>query len=230
MPWPDEQKADYLPRILRGEIHFAIGYTEPGAGTDLASLTTKAVRDGGDYVVNGQKIFTTGVHDADYLWLAARTAPDAPKHEGISVFIVETGAPGFKVTPIETLDDGRTNSCYFADVRVAASSMVGAENEGWKLITTQLNHERVALSRAGRIVRAYEDVLAWAKETGAIDRAWVRLTLARVRDRRGIDLRSLCGEPVTGSWAVGEVCLVASHLGGGGPARYETVAIQPVGA
>src|SRR6266480_2810123 len=175
----EEQKASFLPRILRGEIHFAIGYTEPGAGTDLASLATRAVRDGDEYVVNGQKIFTTGAHDADYLWLAARTDPDAPKHEGITVFIVETSAPGFKVTPIETLDD----------VRVPASSMVGAENEGWKLITTQLNHERVALSRAGRVIRAYEDVLAWAKEAGAIDRPWVRLTLARVR--AGLDAMRL---------------------------------------
>jgi alkylation response protein AidB-like acyl-CoA dehydrogenase len=185
----EEQKAEFLPRILRGEIHFAIGYTEPGAGTDLASLTTRAVREGDDFVVNGQKIFTTGAHDADYLWLAARTDSDAPKHKGISVFIVETSAPGFKVTPIETLDDGRTNACYFADVRVPASSMVGGENEGWRLITTQLNHERVALSRAGRVIRAYEDTLAWAKETGAIERPWVRLTLARVR--AGLDAMRL---------------------------------------
>src|SRR5437588_834461 len=164
-----EQKDRFLPQILRGEIHFAIGYTEPGAGTDLASLTTRAVRDGDEYVINGQKIFTTGAHDADYLWLAARTDPEAPKHEGISVFIVETQAPGFKVTPIETLDDGRTNACYFSDVRVHESMRVGEENDGWRLITTQLNHERVALSRAGRVIRAYEDVLAWAKETESIE-------------------------------------------------------------
>ena len=91
----DEQKSFFLPKILAGEIHFAIGYSEPEAGTDLASLRTTAVRDGDEYVVNGQKIFTTGGHDADYIWLAVRTAPDAPKHKGISILIVDTSDPGY---------------------------------------------------------------------------------------------------------------------------------------
>lgn len=185
----DAQKDFFLPRILRGEIHFAIGYTEPGAGTDLASLRTRAVRDGDHYVVNGQKIFTTGGHDSEYVWLAARTDPDAPKHKGISILIVDTTLPGFKVTPIATMDDGRTNACYFEDVRVPADMIVGEENEGWRLITTQLNHERVALGCPGKAQGLFETVTAWARETPApeggrvIDRPWVQITLARVRAR-----------------------------------------------
>jgi alkylation response protein AidB-like acyl-CoA dehydrogenase len=185
----DGQKTDYLPRILRGEIHFAIGYTEPGAGTDLASLRTKAVRDGDHYIVNGQKIFTTGGHDADYFWLAVRTNPDAPKHKGITVLIVDSSLPGIKTTPIYTLDDGRTNAVYFEDVRVPVDAVVGAENEGWRLITTQLNHERVALGVSGKAETLLEETIAWAKETAApeggrmIDRPWVRQALAEVRAR-----------------------------------------------
>ena len=177
----NEQKREYLPRILRGEIHFAIGYTEPASGTDLASLRTRAVRDGDHYVINGQKIFTTGAHDADYVWLAARTDPDAPKHKGLSIFIVPTDAAGFKTTPIHTLDDGITNACYFEDVRVPTDAIVASENEGWRLITTQLNHERVALACSGRIESALDDTVAWAKESGRIDEPWVRPALAKVR-------------------------------------------------
>src|SRR5437879_9612571 len=161
----DEQKAFFLPRILRGEMHFAIGYTEPGAGTDLASLRTRAVRDGDEYVVNGNKVFTTGAHDADFIWLACRTDPDAPKHKGISILLVDTTLPGYKVTPIITVADGRTNATYFDDVRVPASMVVGGENNGWKLITTQLNHERVALSPPGHIERRAGEARRWAHQT-----------------------------------------------------------------
>lgn len=183
----EEQKREFLPKILGGEVHFAIGYSEPEAGTDLASLRTRAVRDGDGYVINGQKVFTTGGHDADYIWLAARTDPDAPKHKGITIFIVDTKLPGFKVTPIHTIDRGRTNATYYEDVRVPASAVVGGENNGWKLITSQLNHERVALAPPGRVEGLYEDVVAWTKEaTGPsgrllIDEPWVRLSLARVK-------------------------------------------------
>jgi hypothetical protein len=185
----EEQKAEFLPKILGGQIFFAIGYTEPGAGTDLASLRTKAVRDGDSYIINGQKIFTTGAHDADYIWLAARTDPDAPKHKGITIFIVPVSTPGVKCTPIHTLDDGRTNAVYLSDVRVPASAIVAGENEGWRLITTQLNHERVALGSSGKLEGTLDEVVSWAKETKApdgsrvIDRPWVRITLARVRAR-----------------------------------------------
>jgi 3-oxocholest-4-en-26-oyl-CoA dehydrogenase alpha subunit len=204
----DEQKAYFLPRILAGELHFAIGYTEPAAGTDLASLRTRAVRDGDQYVVNGQKVFTTGGNDADWVWLACRTDPDAPKasaseptqasaaalptaaarkkHKGISILLVDTNDPGYKHSPIHLLGGGFTNVTYYEDVRVPASSLVGKENEGWKMITNQLNHERVALAPAGMIDRHLQAVLRWAKQTRladdrrVIDQEWVRIALARV--------------------------------------------------
>jgi len=182
----EEQKLEYLPKILSGEIHFAIGYSEPGAGTDLASLRTRAIRDGDEYVINGQKVFTTGGHDADVIWLACRTDPDAPKHKGISIILVPTDVAGFKHTPIWTLGGGHTNATYYEDVRVPVSNLVGEEHAGWKLITRQLNHERVALGPAGRIERPLREVLRWAKENTradgrrVIDDEWVQMSLARV--------------------------------------------------
>ncbi|MBE8523385.1 acyl-CoA dehydrogenase family protein [Amycolatopsis sp. H6(2020)] len=175
----DEQRSFFLPKILAGEIHFAIGYSEPEAGTDLASLRTTAVRDGDEYVVNGQKIFTTGGHDADYIWLAVRTAPDAPKHKGISILIVDTSDPGYSWTPIITCDGAHhVNATYYSDVRVPANRLVGLENAGWRLITTQLNHERVMLGPAGRIGGLYDRVRAWACTHGLLDLADVRAVLA----------------------------------------------------
>ena len=157
------QKEFFLPRILAGEVHFAIGYTEPEAGTDLAALRTRAVRDGDSYVVDGQKIFTTGAHDADYVWLACRTSADAPRHKGISILIVDTRDPGFSWTPIITHDGAHhVNATYYAGVRVPVAMRVGAENEGWRLVTEQLNHERVMLGPAGRIAALYEAVRDWA--------------------------------------------------------------------
>jgi 3-oxo-4-pregnene-20-carboxyl-CoA dehydrogenase beta subunit len=158
-----EQKDFFLPRILAGELHFAIGYTEPGAGTDLASLTTRAVLDGDTYVVNGQKIFTTGGHDADYIWLACRTDTSAPKHKGLSILIVDTTDPGYSWTPIITHDGAHhVNATYYSDVRVPVSRRVGAENAGWQLITAQLNHERVMLGPSGRIGVLRSRVQEWA--------------------------------------------------------------------
>ena len=183
-----EQKQRFLPGILAGDIHFAIGYTEPGAGTDLASLTTRAVADGDEFVVTGQKVFTTGAHDADFIWLACRTDPDAPRHRGISILIVDTRSAGFSWTGIHTLGGGHhTNATYYESVRVPASMLVGELNGGWRLITTQLNFERVALGPSGRISKAYQPVLEWARATRTadgkrvIDRPWVRQNLARVR-------------------------------------------------
>jgi alkylation response protein AidB-like acyl-CoA dehydrogenase len=160
-----EQRERFLPAILAGEVHFAIGYTEPEAGTDLASLRTTAVRSsaGADYVVNGQKIFTTGGHDADYVWLAARTDPSAPVHRGISILIVDTRDPGYSWTPIITCDGAHhVNATYYTDVRVPESMRVGEENAGWRLITTQLNHERVMLGPAGRVAVLLDRVRGWA--------------------------------------------------------------------
>jgi alkylation response protein AidB-like acyl-CoA dehydrogenase len=158
-----EQKDFFLPRILAGTVHFAIGYTEPEAGTDLASLRTRAVRHDDHYLVNGEKIFTTGAHEADYIWLACRTDPDAPKHKGISILIVDTRDPGFSWTPIFTHDGAHhLNATYYADVRVPVTMRVGAENAGWRLVTTQLNHERVMLGPAGRIAALHDRVRDWA--------------------------------------------------------------------
>ena len=188
----DEQKAFFLPRILRGELHFAIGYTEPEAGTDLASLRTRAVRDGDEYVVNGNKVFTSGANFADYIWLACRTDPEAPKHKGISILLVPTSSPGFKATPITTVGGVQTTATFYDDLRVPVGNRVGAENEGWRMITTQLNHERVGLAAIGGLAhRLWDDALAWTRETesGAgdgshmIDLPWVQMDLARTHAR-----------------------------------------------
>ncbi len=185
----EEQKQHFLPPILQGEIQFAIGYSEPGAGTDLAALKTRAVRDGDEYVINGQKIFTSLANQSEYVWLAVRTDPDAPKHKGISILIVPTAAEGFSLSPIHIVGGGRTNATFYDDVRVPVTARVGEENEGWKLITTQLNHERVALCNAGVVYRHLHDVRRFAADTtlanGArvIDQEWVQLSLARVAAR-----------------------------------------------
>ena len=186
----EEQKAEFLPKILKGELFFAVGYTEPSAGTDLASLKTRAVREGDEYVIDGQKVYTTHAHDAEYIWLAARTDPDAPrKHKGISIILVPTDAPGFSVTPIYTLGGERTNTTYYDNVRVPVTNRVGPENAGWQLITSQLNHERITLATPGFADRLFDEVWAWADKTMAagggrmLDEPWVQLNLARVYAR-----------------------------------------------
>jgi 3-oxocholest-4-en-26-oyl-CoA dehydrogenase alpha subunit len=184
----DDQKARFLPGILAGELIFAIGYTEPEAGTDLASLRTRAVRDGEEYVVNGSKIFTSGADDADYVFLAVRTNLEAPKHKGISILLVPTTSPGFKVTPITTVGDLRTTATFYDDVRVPVANRVGEEDAGWRLITTQLNHERVGLAAFGaKAFRHWDEVAAWAAATPSgepgggtmLDLPWVQADLAR---------------------------------------------------
>ncbi|GLY42454.1 acyl-CoA dehydrogenase [Amycolatopsis sp. NBRC 101858] len=176
----DEQKAFYLPKIAAGELHFSIGYSEPEAGTDLASLRTRAVRDGDEYVVTGQKMWTSLIEYADYVWLAVRTDPDAKKHRGLSMLIVPTSSEGFSWTKVRTVAGAGTSATYYDAVRVPVSARVAEENAGWPLITNQLNHERVALTSSAPVRKALADVLAWAKETGAIEQEWVRLHLARV--------------------------------------------------
>jgi alkylation response protein AidB-like acyl-CoA dehydrogenase len=185
----DEQKERFLPPILRGEIHFCIGYTEPGSGTDLASLKTRAVRDGEEYVINGAKVFTSLASDADYVWLATRTDPEAKKHRGISIFIVPTSTPGFRFVPMQLIGEHDTNQTFYEDVRVPAENLVGGENNGWTLITNQLNHERVTLCSPGVIEESFDQVRHWAAEApgpgGAgsrlIDEPWVQIDLARVK-------------------------------------------------
>ena len=174
------QKEFFLPRILAGEVHFAIGYTEPEAGTDLAALRTRAVPDGDDYLVDGQKIFTTGAHAADYVWLACRTGPDGSRHKGITILIADTTDPGFSWTPIITHDGAHhVNASYYDRVRVPAAMRVGEENEGWRLITTQLNHERVMLGPAGRIAAMTDRVREWAEPRSLLDRPDMVRALAR---------------------------------------------------
>nr|WP_042186199.1 acyl-CoA dehydrogenase family protein [Kibdelosporangium sp. MJ126-NF4]CEL17141.1 Acyl-CoA dehydrogenase, Mycobacterial subgroup FadE26 [Kibdelosporangium sp. MJ126-NF4]CTQ91630.1 Acyl-CoA dehydrogenase (EC 1.3.8.1), Mycobacterial subgroup FadE26 [Kibdelosporangium sp. MJ126-NF4] len=181
-----EQRAQYLPGISGGQTHFSIGYSEPEAGTDLASLRTRAVRDGEDYVINGQKMWTSLIQYADYVWLACRTDPDAAKHKGLSMIIVPTGTPGFSWTPVHTVSGVTTSATYYQDVRVPATNLVGTENQGWPLITNQLNHERVALTSSAPIRNALRDVVEWAQNTKlpdgrrVIDQEWVQLHLARV--------------------------------------------------
>ncbi|MGW6008771.1 acyl-CoA dehydrogenase family protein [Streptomyces sp. NPDC055210] len=223
----EEQKDYFLPRILRGELVFAIGYSEPSAGTDLASLRTRAVRvggpegrsgqerrerqdgrerqdwcegqeeragldegPGGGWVVDGQKVFTSNAQRADWIWLACRTDPDAPKHKGISILLVPTDAPGFSWTPIETVGGLTTTATYYDGIRVPASRLVGEENGGWGLITNQLNHERVALAALGMqaedfylaalaAARVPDRVTGWRR----VDEPWVRSRLAEVHAR-----------------------------------------------
>jgi 3-oxocholest-4-en-26-oyl-CoA dehydrogenase alpha subunit len=184
-----EQKERYLPKIAAGELHFSIGYSEPEAGTDLASLRTRAVRDGDEYVINGQKMWTSLIQYADYVWLACRTDPDAPRHKGLSIIIVPTDAAGFSWTPVRTMAGPGTSATYYSDVRVPAGNLVGEEHKGWPLITNQLNHERVALTSAAPVLAALAEVTDWARSAKlgdgrrVIDQEWVQLNLARVHAR-----------------------------------------------
>jgi alkylation response protein AidB-like acyl-CoA dehydrogenase len=184
-----EQKERFLPRIAAGELHFSIGYSEPEAGTDLASLRTRAVRDGDEYVINGQKMWTSLIQYADFVWLACRTDPDSPRHKGLSIVIVPTDAQGFSWTPVRTVSGVTTSATYYSDVRVPVGNLVGEEHKGWPLITNQLNHERVALTSAAPVITALAEVTEWARSTKlgdgrrVIDQEWVQLNLARVHAR-----------------------------------------------
>ncbi|MGI3226021.1 acyl-CoA dehydrogenase family protein [Streptomyces sp. GTA36] len=205
----EEQKDFFLPRILRGELVFAIGYSEPSAGTDLASLRTRAVRvegerspaseqspggagrgGGGEWLVDGQKVFTSNAQQADWIWLACRTDPDAPKHKGISILLVPTDAPGFSWTPIATVGGLTTTATYYDGIRVPAANLVGEENGGWGLITNQLNHERVALAAIGMQAEDFYAAALTAARTPdpvtgrrRVDEPWVRSRLAEVHAR-----------------------------------------------
>ncbi|MER6392413.1 acyl-CoA dehydrogenase family protein [Streptomyces sp. NPDC001523] len=243
-----QQKDYFLPRILAGEVVFAIGYSEPEAGTDLASLRTRAVRDAGatravhaayathdgrgtrgegtvrtdqgartdqgdqggqtnladeaaraaradrgndaDWIIDGQKIFTSNAQNADWIWLACRTDPEAPKHKGISIILVPTDAPGFAWTPIDTVGGLTTTATYYDSIRVPAGNLVGPEHGGWGLITNQLNHERVALAAIGMQAEDfYDHALAHARTPDPVtgerpaDRPWVRARLAEAHAR-----------------------------------------------
>ena len=161
----EELKKEYLPRILAGDIQTCMGYSEPEAGSDLASLQTRAVADGDDYVINGQKMFTTGAEVSDICWLGARTDPDAPKHKGVSLFIVPMDTPGMTITPIWCVGGLRTNHVYFENVRVPKSAMVGDPGQGFYNIATALDFERVMMgNNVARVRRNYDDLVAYAQE------------------------------------------------------------------
>lgn len=185
----DAQKQEILPRILAGEMHFSIGYSEPGSGTDLASLQTRAVREGDEWVVKGQKMWTSLIQYADYVWLACRTDPDLPRHKGLSIILVPTDADGFSFTPVHTVAGVGTSATYYEDVRVPADNLVGELNGGWALMTNQLNHERVALTSAAPLVHSVAQVRRWAQETKrpdgsrVIDSEWVQVLLGRTDAR-----------------------------------------------
>lgn len=178
-----EQKRKFLPGIAAGEIVFAIGYSEPNAGSDLAALTTQARFDGERFIVNGNKLWTSGVESADYVWLAARTSAELQRHKGVSLLIVDTRSRGFSCTLIETVGNA-TAATYYDNVEVPADMLVGELHGGWKLITAQLNHERLGLgSWSDKVVSQFRRVFLWAKardEQGrrAIDQPWVKRALA----------------------------------------------------
>jgi alkylation response protein AidB-like acyl-CoA dehydrogenase len=160
------QKEFYLPRIARGEIVFGIGMSEPEAGCDLASLRTKAVEDGDDYILNGQKVWTSGAHFIDYLYLIARTDPDVPKHKGISEFIVDMKLPGIEVRPLIDMTGGHHyNEVFLDNVRVPKSSLVGETNKGWYQIAQQLDYERSGVERLMTNYPLLQDLITYVKQT-----------------------------------------------------------------
>ncbi|WP_416138876.1 acyl-CoA dehydrogenase family protein [Halomonas sp. HK25] len=179
----EEQKARFLPGIAAGEIHFAIGYSEPEAGSDLANLKTSARLQDDTFVVNGNKLWTSGAENADYIWLAARTDPERARHKGISILIVDTRDPGFSSTVIPTCSNP-TAASYYDDVRVPRENLVGELHGGWRLVTSQLNHERLGLgSWSDKVVGLFRRVYLWARtpdERGRrpIEQPWVHRALA----------------------------------------------------
>ena len=187
-----EQCERFLPGILAGDLHFCIGYSEPEAGTDLASLRTRADIDGDELVINGQKLWTSLASDADWCWLAVRTNQDVKKHKGISMVLVPLKdaegerTPGIEVQPLDLLLDHDLNAVFYDDVRVPIDNVVGGIDNGWSLITDQLNHERVTLCSSGLLQRMLDLVVEWAAQTArrdgsrVIDQEWVQMALARV--------------------------------------------------
>jgi alkylation response protein AidB-like acyl-CoA dehydrogenase len=185
----DEQKDHFLPRIIKGELHFSIGYSEPGSGTDLASLKTRAVLEGDEWVINGQKMWTSLIQYADWIWMACRTEPDLPRHKGLSMILVPIDSPGFSYTPVHTVAGVHTSATYYQDVRVPAANLIGERGGGWSLMTSQLNRERVALTSSASLVHSIDLVRHWAQETKrpdgsrVIDQEWVQILLGRAHAR-----------------------------------------------
>ncbi len=187
----EEQKESFLPKILRGELHFSIGYSEPGSGTDLASLRTKAELDEStnEWVINGQKMWTSLIQYADWIWMACRTDPDLARHKGLSMILVPAQSEGVSYTPVHTIAGVGTSATYYDNVRVPADNLIGGRGGGWALITNQLNRERVALTSSAPLVHSIELVTNWARETKnangvrVIDQEWVQILLGRAQAR-----------------------------------------------
>ena len=172
----EEQKQYYVPRIINGEISFALGFTEPQAGADLAGLQCRAVRDGDFYVINGQKMYTSAAHTATHIYIMCRTDTNAERHRGISILLVPMDTPGITVRPLWSIQNdppappgttygvSRTNETFFEDVRVPTSCLLGEENTGWYVGAAGLNLDRVGASRYLMSVRRDEDIINWVKE------------------------------------------------------------------
>jgi alkylation response protein AidB-like acyl-CoA dehydrogenase len=187
----DAQKDYFLPKILAGDLHFSIGYSEPGSGTDLASLKTRAVHDQAtnEWVINGQKMWTSLIQYADWIWMACRTEPDQPRHRGLSMILVPADSPGFSYTPVHTVAGVHTSATYYEDVRVPYENLIGDRGGAWRLITSQLNRERVALTSSASLVHSIDLVRTWAQATKnpdgtrVIDQEWVQILLGRAHAR-----------------------------------------------
>jgi alkylation response protein AidB-like acyl-CoA dehydrogenase len=174
----EDQKRRFLPGILSGEIEFAVGYTEPNAGSDLAAVDTRAVRVADEYVVNGQKTFITSAHCASHIWLCVRTGPREERHRGLSVLVVPLDTPGITVRGLESQAGVRTNEVYFEDVRVPAANLIGRENDGWAMATMALDFERT-LAHSG-LTRDFEDLVTWAAHATVAGDAVSRQSLAEL--------------------------------------------------
>ncbi len=182
----EEQKKMWIPRIAAGEIIMWLGYSEPNAGSDLAGIQTTAIQDGDEYVVNGQKVWSSGAHLADYAWLIVRTDPEAPRHRSASFFLVDMKSPGITVRPLKTiLGNYHYNEVFFDNVRVPAKNLVGEKNHGFYHLMTALDFERVVLVGIGGFKRVFEEMLEHVKRTKCDgvplgSKESVRLKLARI--------------------------------------------------
>ena len=178
----EEQKAELLPRVTKGEIVFCLGMSEPGSGSDLASLRTRAVEEGDHFVLNGQKIWTSFAHVADYAYLVARTDPDAPKHKGISEFLVDMKTPGITVRPlVDITKEHHFNEVFFDNVKVEKKWVIGEKNRGWYQIASQLDYERSGIERLLSNYPLFRDTVKYAQETGLAKDPLVRNQLAQMQ-------------------------------------------------
>jgi alkylation response protein AidB-like acyl-CoA dehydrogenase len=200
----EEQKKEHLPNILNGTVQWCQGWSEPNAGSDVASVQTRAVRDGDDYVINGQKIWTTGAQYADMMYMLARTDPEAPKHRGISYFLLDMKAPGVTVRPLITMAGSATfNEVFFENVRVPARNRVGEENRGWYIGTTTLDFERSSIGSSVGVQKQLQGMIKFAKDNPQIAVAarnhgvklefadrWIEASVMRLMSYRVISMQN----------------------------------------